>query len=46
MDTRDILIGLLTLVLLIWFVYVMAFVVRKLLEKRGEIEHELDENRR
>jgi len=46
METRDILIMLLTAFLLVWFVYILAFVARTLLEKRGGADHDLDEGRR
>ena len=46
MESRDILIGLLTAFLLVWFVSILAFVARTLLEKRGGADHDLDEGRR
>ena len=46
METRDILIVLLTAFLLVWIVYILAFVARTLLEKRGGADHDLDEGHR
>ncbi len=45
METRDILIVLLTAFLLVWFVCILAYVARKLLERRGRTDHDLDEGR-
>jgi hypothetical protein len=46
METRDILIVLLTAFLLVWFVYILVFVARTLFKKRGAADHDPDESRR